>query len=271
MFPVLISWRGLHLYTYGVLVALGVAAGFWLLRREAEKEGISPQRAADVAFWSVVAGLVGARLVFVLFHWSDYSSSPLKALKFWEGGLVFYGGVIPGVLVALWLIRRWALPLWKSLDVAAPSLALGHAIGRLGCFSAGCCYGKPTDLPWGVVFSDPRSLAPLGVKLHPTQLYSALGLFGILSLLLWLRRKGGFPGQVFFVYLGLYSAFRFLVEFVRGDPRTTLFWGLSHNQVVMAVLFVLSVVMLSYLKRNEAHSDLPPSRPPEKGGGDPED
>jgi len=249
MFPVLLSFKGFHLYTYGVMVALGVLAGVLFVRREARREGFDPERVTDLIFWTLLVGLICSRLVFVLLHWTEYRAEPLRALKFWEGGLVFYGGIVPGILLGIALMRRWGFPLWRTLDLAAPALALGHAIGRLGCFSAGCCYGKPTRLPWGVTFGDPRSLAPLGVKLHPTQLYSSFGLFCLFFLLLWLRRRRAFGGQVFFTYMALYSAFRFGLEFLRGDPRTMLFWGLSHNQGVMALLFGLSLFMLSYLRR----------------------
>ena len=250
MHPLLLSFRGFKVHTYGVLIALGVLLGIWVLRRGARAEGMDPEKVTDVAFWALLAALAGARVSFILLHWGEYAEDPLQALKFWEGGLVFYGGLIPGILVGVLTIRSKGLPLSETMDLFAPSLALGHAIGRIGCFCAGCCYGSPTSLPWGVIFRDPQSLAPLGVRLHPTQLYSSLFLFGLFLFLILLRRRKVFAGEVFWSYLLIYSAGRFFLEFLRGDPRTQLLWGLSHNQGVMVALFFLSLLMLRYSKKN---------------------
>ncbi len=250
MHPLLFGIRGFKVHTYGVLIAIGVLLGIWVLRRGARAEGIDPEKVTDVAFWALLAALAGARVSFILLHWGEYAGEPLRALKFWEGGLVFYGGLIPGILVGVLTIRTKGLPVLKTMDLFAPSLALGHAIGRIGCFCAGCCYGSPTSLPWGVIFRDPQSLAPLGVRLHPTQLYSSLFLFGLFLFLLFLRRRKAFAGEVFWSYLLIYSAGRFLLEFLRGDPRAQLLWGLSHNQGVMVALFFLSLIMLRYSKKN---------------------
>lgn len=248
MFPVLLSLGRFHLYTYGVLVATGVLLGLWLFEREAKRLGLDGKRAVDLAFWSALFGFLCSRALFVLLHLPDYGEEPLRALKFWEGGLVLYGGVIPGVALALLLARRWGMPLGKVLDASPLGLSLGFALGRLGCFFAGCCYGGPTELPWGVTFSDPRSLAPLGVKVHPTQLYESLFFWGAFAFFLIRRPKG--TGRSLFALTAAYGAFRFLNEFLRGDPRATL-WGLSHNQWVMLGVLALSLFMLSY-KRKDA-------------------
>jgi len=257
MLPVLFSLGRLNIYTYGVLVAAGVLLGFVVFERESRRLGIDRQRVSDLSFWAALSGFLGARLTFVLLHFGEYRGDPLRILKLWEGGLVLYGGLIPAVSVALLLMRHWDLPWRRVLDASSAGMALGFGLGRLGCFAAGCCYGRPTDLPWGVVFSDPRSLAPLGVRLHPTQLYEAL--FFLLAFLLIRRFRPEGRGFGFFGLLLSYSIFRFLNEFLRGDPRRIIL-GLSHNQWIMLGVLGFSLFMLSYL-RNVEDPDIPQSGP----------
>jgi len=250
MFPVLFSIKGFTLHTYGVLVALGVLIGTWLFVKEGKDLGLDEKRLSDLVFWAVLSGVISSRAFFVLMHLEEYRGDPLKALKIWEGGLVLYGGLLPALILASALMKRWGVPVRKTLDTASFPLAIGFALGRFGCLSAGCCYGKPTTLPWGIVFQDERSLAPLGVRLHPTQLYEAL--FFVL-LALFLKTKGKrirTPGEKFFTLSLSYGGFRFFNEFLRGDPRA-VFWGLSHNQWVMVGLFVFSLIMLIYYSREE--------------------
>jgi phosphatidylglycerol:prolipoprotein diacylglycerol transferase len=174
---------------------------------------------------------------------------------------VFYGGLIAAVLVSVWYLRRHAMPLWPTCDVFAPGIALGHAIGRLGCLFAGCCYGQPTTLPWGIVFSDPFAASyvgtPLGVHLHPTQLYEAGAELVILAVLLFSERRGRpFAGRTFWIYTLLYAISRFVIEFFRGDERGSLL-GLSTSQFISAVLVPLSVFMLIRLARRLAAVEKP--------------
>lgn len=247
MFPVLLSIKGFTLHTYGVLVASGVLLGMWFFRREGKTLGLDEKKLGDLIFWSVVSGVISSRALFVLMHLKEYQEDPLRGLKIWEGGLVLYGGLLPSLLLALILMKHWKFPVRKILDSASFPLSVGFALGRLGCLSAGCCYGKPTTLPWGIVFKDERSLAPVGVKLHPTQLYEAL--FFILFAI-FLKTKGKqikSTGGKFFAFCASYGVFRFFNEFLRGDIRT-VFWGLSHNQWVMIGLFVFSLFMLIYYR-----------------------
>jgi phosphatidylglycerol:prolipoprotein diacylglycerol transferase len=166
---------------------------------------------------------------------------------------VFYGGLIVAVGVALWYIRRVGLPLWTTCDVFAPGIALGHVVGRFGCLFAGCCYGKPTTRPWGITFTDPFAAAnvgtPLGVPLHPTQIYEAGAEFLILMVLLLTERKGRpFAGRTFWLYMLLYAISRFIIEFYRGDDRGTV--GMfSTSQFISVILAPLALVMLVYLSR----------------------
>jgi len=250
MHPVLFHIWKLHIYSYGLMIAIGILVGLFLARRQAMLEGINPDKIVDIAFYILLAALIGSRLLFVLTNFGEYAADPIKILKIWEGGLVFYGGLIPAVAIGIWYIKRLGLPLWQVTDLFAPSVAIGHAFGRIGCFLAGCCYGTPSSLPWAVTFTDPRSLAPQGIHLHPTQLYSSLGLFAIFAFLIWLRKRRTFPGELLWSYTLVYSIVRFFMEFLRGDPRGSVLGGLlSSAQAIGIFLAGISVVMLLYLRK----------------------
>jgi phosphatidylglycerol:prolipoprotein diacylglycerol transferase len=250
MHPVLFHVGKLYIYSYGLMIAIGIVVGLFLARRQAAREGINPDKIIDISFYALVAALIGSRLLFVLMNLGEYTDNPLDIFKIWEGGVVFYGGLIPAVAIGIWYIKRLNLPLWQVSDIFAPSVAIGHAFGRIGCFLAGCCYGKPSSLPWAVTFTDPRSLAEKGIPLHPTQLYSSLGLFAIFAFLVFLRRKKAFHGELFWSYTLAYSIFRFFIEFLRGDPRGSCLGGLlSSAQTIGIFVAGISVVMLLYLRK----------------------
>lgn len=256
MYPVLFAFGRFHVYTYDVMVVLGILVGVVLARRQAAKEGIDPNKIVDIAFYALLAALIGSRLLFVLVNLQEYANDPLKSLKIWEGGFVFYGGLLPAVAVGIWYIRRIGLPLWQVVDIFAPSVAVGHAIGRIGCFFAGCCHGMPTSLPWAVMFKDPQSLAPLGVPLHPTQLYSSFSLFSIFAFLVFLRRRKTFHGEIFWSYIFVYSLVRFLLEFLRADPRGSVLGGvLSTAQAIAIPLAGIAVFMLLLLRKRGESAD----------------
>jgi phosphatidylglycerol:prolipoprotein diacylglycerol transferase len=200
----------------------------------------------DLFFYVILASLLGSRLFFIVINYNGYLQDPLSALKVWEGGLVFYGGLLFAIPTAIFYIRKKGLPLGILADAFAPPLALGHAVGRWGCFFAGCCFGSPTDLPWAVRFTDLHSLAPQGDLLHPTQIYSSLMNFGICLVLIgWERwNKVRPPGQVFWLYLLLYSIGRFGIEFFRGDERGIVFQVFSMSQFLGIFLALLAGIML---------------------------
>jgi phosphatidylglycerol:prolipoprotein diacylglycerol transferase len=250
MYPVLIKIGPITIYTYGVLVAAGFLVGILLAIRQAKKQGMPHQKISDLAFYLLIAALVGSRLLYVLINPSRYLENPVEVFKIWEGGLVFYGGLILAIPTGIWYIKKHALDLWSTADILAPSIAIGHAIGRLGCFSAGCCYGKPAELPWAVTFNAPESLAIVGVPLHPTQLYESLGEFVNFLILIALRKKQTFKGELFWMYGLIYSVLRFTVEFFRGDiERGFILQWLSVSQALSAILFIVSVVMLLRLRK----------------------
>ena len=247
MHPVLFRIGPLTVHTYGVFVASGFLLGLALAVRQANKEGIPSERIIDIGFYLLLSAIVGSRLLFIAVNAGYYLRHPLDVFKIWEGGLVFYGGLILAIPVAVRYIRKHNLDLWKMTDIFAPSIAIGHVLGRLGCFSAGCCYGKASSLPWAVTFTDPGCLARTGVPLHPTQLYEAAGEFLNFLILITLRRRQSFKGQLFWTYIVLYSVLRFTVEMFRGDEaRGYIFSGLSVSQgisVIMGLVAATAIIL----------------------------
>jgi phosphatidylglycerol---prolipoprotein diacylglyceryl transferase len=241
--PLVVRW-------YGILMAVAIVVGLWLGHREARREGLPADDIISVGQWSILAGLVGARLYEVLFNWDYYGQYPSKIVAVWEGGLAIHGGLIVGPLVGAWLAYRWRVPVLRGLDVAAPSLAIGQAIGRWGNFFNEEAFGQPTDLPWKLYISPPHR--PPGFTqyeyFHPTFLYESLWDL-VVFLTLWgvrgrLRSR---PGALFFSYVGLYSVGRFVIESIRLDS----FWlgSLRVPQVASAVGVVIALVGLLWVNR----------------------
>jgi phosphatidylglycerol---prolipoprotein diacylglyceryl transferase len=247
------SFGRITVYTYGVLLAAAYLLGLQLARIRAKKRGLDQNRVLDLGIYIIISALVGAKLLLLVTDYKTFSADPRELLTLARSGGVFYGGLILAVVVALWYIRRIGLPLWTTCDVFAPGIALGHVVGRFGCLFAGCCYGKPTTMPWGITFTDPFAAAnvgtPLGVALHPTQIYEAGAEFLILILLLATERKGRpFAGRTFWLYMLLYAISRFIIEFYRGDERGTV--GIfSTSQFISILLVPLAIGMLVYLSR----------------------
>jgi phosphatidylglycerol:prolipoprotein diacylglycerol transferase len=247
MHPILFKWGPITIYTYGVMVALGIFFGSLILLNLSKREGIESQKVVDTAFWSVIAGLIGARLFFFLYN-PQYAKPIYRVLFIWEGGLVWYGGVLFGALTALYFIRKYKIPLWKFADVVSIALSVGLGFGRIGCTMAGCCYGKVCHSPISIVFKDPHSAAPLGVPLCPTQPISSLANFLIALVLYLVYRKRKFPGQVFALYLVLYGLFRFFIEFLRATPKEVL-GLLSNNQLISIIMVLAGLTLLEYRRR----------------------
>ncbi len=243
MHPVLVSIGSLKVYSYGVLVAIGFLAAIRVAAREVERTGIDREAFYDMAFWVVVAAIVGARLFHVLVYWSYYAANPSETYRIWNGGLVFYGGLIAAVAACLVFLRHRGLPFLPMADAAALGIPLGLAFGRIGCTLAGCCYGKPTAVPWGIVFTSPGSLAPLHVPLHPTQAYESLAGFAIFGILAATRDRFVTPGMRFWTMLILYGAARSFLEIFRDDPRGFL-GPFSESQAVSAALAIYAVVSI---------------------------
>ena len=253
MHPVLFHVGRSTLHTYGLLVAGGVLSGLWLARRQAERAGLDLERVWNLGIYMVLAALVGSKLWLVFADWGYYVAHPGEIFTFSTllSGGIYYGGFLTALAVALLYARHFRMRFLALADVYAAPLALGHAIGRLGCFAAGCCYGKPTTLPWGVTFTSPyaRELVgtPLGIPLHPTQLYEAAAEFLIFAFLFFPGRRQRFTGQLFASYAVLYGLARGTVEFFRGDPDRTLLAGgdFSLMQVVSFALIVMGIFLLT--------------------------
>lgn len=236
---------------YGLMIGLGFVISIFLAARQGKKEDINPDRILDLGVYVLLAAIVGSRILFVLTNLGEFVLKPLDAICIWNGGLVFYGGVLGALPVGIWYVKRHNLPLWKTADIMAPSIALGHAFGRLGCFFAGCCYGMPFNGPLCIIFRDPHSQAPLGVPLFPTQLIESAGEFLIFCTLLLIRRYKKFDGQLFWIYILFYAVLRFIIECFRGDAIRGLYFGdaISTSQLIGIAMFMLASFMLWRHKR----------------------
>ncbi len=241
MYPVLFKIGPLTLHTYGFFVALGFLLALTWTQRESLRRGLDPEIFHDLFFYVVISALIGARVFYVGLNFSYFSQDPLAALRLWEGGLVFYGGFLAAVPVFVWRIRRWQQPALEILDVAAPGLVLAQAVGRLGCLSAGCCYGKACATGLAITFSDPISHAPLHQPLHPTQIYHSVADISIFAVLFFLSQRRLKRGTLVVVYMLLYGTLRFTVEFWRGDPRGFLY-GFSTSQLISAGLVICGIL-----------------------------
>ena len=253
MHPILFKIGPITIYTYGVLIATAFFLGLALAARQARVEGEDPQKIMDLSFYILISAIVGSRLLYIVVEYKEYISNPLRIFKVWEGGLVFYGGFIMAMAVVIIYVRRHEMNLWKVGDILAPSVAIGQGVGRLGCFFAGCCYGRETDVPWAFIFKDPNTLAPMDVHLHPTQLYDSANGFIIFVILLILRKFKKFDGQLFWTYTLLYAVGRFIVEIFRGDERGFVIESfLSTSQFIAIPLFIVSLAMLIKLKQQKS-------------------
>jgi phosphatidylglycerol:prolipoprotein diacylglycerol transferase len=225
MHPILFKIGPITIYTYGVFVFLGVLAGYGVIHQAAKKQGIDSDSLANIIFWTVISSFLGAKLLYILLEFKIFLKDPLAVIR---SGFVFYGGVIFGIL-GLWrLTRAYKIRFAKVADIIALGLPLGHAIGRIGCFFYGCCYGK--------------------VGIFPVQLVSSFALFLIFFLLLFLRRKKHSTGQIFLYYIISYSTFRFLIEFFRVDPRGKMLF-LSTSQFISLILLISGIFLLYHLRK----------------------
>lgn len=257
MHPILIDFGFFQLPTYGVLIALGVVAGLWTLRRRADHAGLDGERLVDFALWLVIWALLGAKLLLVIVELPSYLHEPARLLQLFRAGGVFLGGLLAALVAAVVLLRRYQLRPLPTFDVLVPSLALGHAIGRIGCLMAGCCWGGACDLPWAITYTDPRAAAnvgtPLGVPLHPFPVYASLFNLALYVVLARLYARRPAPGRVFASYLLLYGAGRFLLELTRGDAVRGFVAGgpLSTSQAIGLGLILLGIALHLWIGRRQ--------------------
>ncbi len=256
MFPKILDVGSITIHTYGLFLAAAFIAGIWVASRNARKQGIDPEFIWNMGLLVIFAALVGAKLLFLLSDFHYYSSNfrEIFSLSTLRSGGVFYGGFLLALAAAAWYLVQKRLPAWKITDLAAPGIALGQAVGRLGCLSAGCCYGKPTGMPWGITFSSQYANenvgVPLGMPLHPTQIYESVGTFLLFLYLMRRLPKKHFAGQILLEYMLLYAILRFVIEFYRGDDRGFVLYGmLSTSQFIAALIFICSAAVYYYLLR----------------------
>jgi len=246
MHPILFHIGGINIYSYGVLVATGVLAGLWYASKRAPRAGLDPDKVWNMGIYTVLVALLLAKVWLILSDCDYYVANPLDifSLNTFQSGGTFYGGIVGAILMIVLYSYFQKMPLLPVMDTIVAGLPLGHAIGRLGCFAAGCCYGKPTTVAWGVVFTNPAAAqlagTPLGVHLHPTQLYEAAAEFLNFLILVWIGKRQRFTGQIIATYFLLYGVERGTIEFFRGDPgRTMMFHDtVSLMQIVSVGLIV---------------------------------
>lgn len=268
MFPRLLTTPYYTLHTFGVFLAAAYMTSLWWLVRSGRRKGLDPDELSSLGLWAIAGAFVGAKALMVVRTFSDYAANPSAFLSssFLTSAGDFYGGFIGGVLASVWFFARHpTLSFWPLADLCAPAIALGQAIGRIGCLMAGDDYGSPSGLPWAVTFTDPDAAliggAPLGVPLHPVQVYESVGCLAIFGLLLWLARRTTFDGQILLAYSVLYAIMRFLLEYLRGDvDRGFVFGGLlSTSQFIAVAIVLLSLLVLP--RRLRAPLAVAPSRP----------
>jgi phosphatidylglycerol:prolipoprotein diacylglycerol transferase len=261
MHPILFQVFGIKLYSYGLFAAFAFLAAFFYISSMVKKTKplLMKQDALQNLFlYCAAMAIFGARLLYVLMNFQTFYQAPLDIFKIWEGGLVYYGGFVFAVSFVIFYFKKYKVPILKFSDIIAPALALGHALGRIGCFFAGCCYGKPCDLPWSVVFSNADSLALKNVHIHPTQLYEFLFNCLIFIILHLYNKKAHKDGKTAAFYLIMYSFMRFIIEFFRGDERGEFFLGLSPAQNISIILFILGASLLLFiLKQNPPQTHRP--------------
>jgi len=258
MYPELIRIGSFPINTYGVFLAIAFLCAILISTRLGERDGLPRQKIYDLSLWMLLAGLVGSKIL-MLFTEPEYRENPLQliSLDFLRSGGVWYGGLLGGVIAGYLLMKRYQLPWWKTADAFAPGLAVGNFFGRQGCFAAGCCWGKPTTLPWGVKFTElghEITGVPTDTYLHPTQLYESFAMLLVFLFLFWLHKRKRFDGQVILAYALLYSAIRFSIEFVRDDPRGDVFGltsltGLSTSQLISLVIGIWALILLIRRRR----------------------
>jgi phosphatidylglycerol:prolipoprotein diacylglycerol transferase len=256
MYPEIFKIGDFPITTYGVFLAAGILLALLTAARLARKDGLSGNRILDLGLWTVIGGLLGSKL---LLAWVEPGTN-FFSWDFLRSGGVYYGGFIGGFVTLAALMRFYKLDFWKVADAFAPAVALGQAFGRQGCFAAGCCWGKPTALPWGVHFSD-KGHEYTGVPifdetggplyLHPTQLYESIAMLAVFALLYYLHRRKKFDGQIVILYGVIYGVVRFTVEFFRDDPRGNLLGltaatGLSTSQIISLLVAVAALIFLIF-------------------------
>ena len=255
MHPVLFTIPGLDkdVHIYGVMIAAASIMVAHYSTKQALKKGLPAEFFNDLVFWVLVAGIVGSRLEYMRVNWDEFSGNMGAAVRIWEGGLVFYGGMIAALLAFWYVCKSRGVPVLQAFDILIPYVPFGHAMGRLGCFAAGCCYGAPTEVSWGVKFPAEGITQSIGgTPVHPTQLFAVVYLTLLGFFFLWLKKRQLFPGQMLVAYLATYPILRSINEIFRGDSERGYFmegtFGQTLSNAQFISLVVVSVALLIWFK-----------------------
>jgi phosphatidylglycerol:prolipoprotein diacylglycerol transferase len=259
MRPVLFHIGSFPLRSYGLMVAAAFVFGLLLARRRARAQGLDPDMIIDMVFFVMLTSIAGARLTYVVAHWGYYVNDIARAFKVWDGGLTLYGGVTTGVVVGFLFFKRRGVDPWLGVDVAAPALALGIGIGRIGCFLNGCCFGRECDLPWAVTFAAGSGAANVfpGIAIHPTQIYESLAAFAVMAVLLIVDRKKPFDGFLLTLLLILLAVYRLFVDPLRYYASISMViengaLSVTRNQLFGLVVILVSSGFMVYLSKRSA-------------------
>ena len=256
MHPEILHWGVLHIRSYGLMLAVAFLVGTWISLSEARRRGLDEDRLVTVILIALVAAILGARGLYVLEHVNEFRREWGSAVALWQGGLTLYGGVVLGTIVGLASARRLGLPMWTVADTLTPAIALGTMFGRIGCYLNGCCYGRPTQLPWGVVFPA-GSFAALEFgqeRIHPSQIYFALVGLALFALTWSLRRRVTVPGTLFWLFIILFALIRIPLDFTRAYEPGALALSVggvsvTESQVTSVALVLFGSLMLLRLRR----------------------
>ena len=252
LFKFNVAGWSIGLPTYGTLLAIAFLIALWLARRNAVRARMPVDPVTDLWIAALVSGMIGAKALLYVLDWRFYLEHPRAILTGLASAGVFYGGLIAALGVCAYMIRKRGLSGWLLADIAAPSIAIGQAVGRLGCFAAGCCYGKQTDLPWAVTFTSVDAAritgVPLHTALHPSQLYLSVADLALFGILLLITARKRYEGQVFLWYILIYAVLRGTIEFTRGDPRG-FYLGVSTSQIIAAAAGAAAIVLMFRRRR----------------------
>lgn len=256
MHPDIAQWGFVHIRSYGLMLATAFLIGTWLGLREARRLGLDEDKVVNVVLIVLIASVLGARALYVMEHVQEFRREWGTVIALWQGGLTLYGGIVAGTAAGLMAARHFGLPMWSVADALTPSIAIGAGIGRIGCFLNGCCYGRPTTLPWGVVFP-PDSYPGLefgNAAIHPSQLYLA-GAGGLLFLLTWaLRKRLRVPGTLFWLFIVVFALVRIPIDFTRAyEPEATLLragaLSITESQLTSLAFALFGLLMIVRLRR----------------------
>ncbi|MCF7875027.1 MAG: prolipoprotein diacylglyceryl transferase [Candidatus Omnitrophica bacterium] len=249
MHPILFKIGPVTIYTYGFFIFLGVLFGYLVSQKRAKESGIDKQQFSNIFFQTLIAGFIGARIVYIIINWQYFLNEPLNII-FSRSGFVFYGGIIFGILSVFILSKKHKINFLKITDIFALAIPLAHGFGRIGCFFYGCCYGLPAQSFLGIKFPPNSPAGSWGAKVIPTQIISAVFLFILFIFLFKIRNKAKSPGKLTGYYLLIYGVFRFIIEFFRGDPRG-FFLIFSTSQWLSLLLIFLASIILNKKNRQK--------------------